>query len=113
MGQRQFHIDQSNDPDTLFTRDQLQNPKSAYGALARDGVSCTVCHHMSNEGLDDPANYTGLFKTGPANEAYGPFPSDTDPSGAKTGDSVNSRGSVPMPHRNSALLDLDGLSRRK
>ncbi|MGO9605221.1 MAG: hypothetical protein ACLQAT_17840 [Candidatus Binataceae bacterium] len=94
MGQRQLHIDKGNDPSTLFTRDIVDDPTSPYGALARDGVSCNVCHHMSATGLDDPANYTGKFLLGPANEVYGPYPSgDSD---VKVGDNV-----IPRPMKNS------------
>jgi hypothetical protein len=94
MGQRQFHIDKGNDPDTLFTRDQLQDTTSPYGALARDGVSCDVCHHMADNKLDDPSTYTGKFIAGPANEIYGPYPSgDSD---VKVGDNV-----IPRPMKNS------------
>ncbi len=96
MGQRQFHIDKGNGPNTLLTRAVLQDPKSKYGALARDGVSCAVCHHMSDDQLGDPSTETGLFKVGPASELYGPFPSDPDPTGAKSGDSV-----IPLPMQNS------------
>ena len=44
-----------------------------YGALARDGISCTVCHHIVSEGFGNEASYTGNFITGPPNEIYGPF----------------------------------------
>jgi len=96
MGQRQFHIDKGNGTNTLFTRAVLQDPNSKYGALARDGVSCAVCHHMTDDKLADPSTDTGLFKVGPAGEVYGPFPSDTDPTGAKSGDSV-----IPLPMQNA------------
>ncbi len=48
MGQRQFHIDGAGE---YFTRDILQvtdpsDPDHKYGALARDGISCTVCHQI-------------------------------------------------------------------
>jgi len=105
MGQRQFHIDKGNGPNTLLTRAVLQDPKSKYGALARDGVSCAVCHHMSDDKLADPSTDTGLFNVGPAGEVYGPFPSDTDPNGAKTGDSV-----IPLPMQNAeGITPLQGL----
>jgi len=96
MGQRQFHLDKGNGPKTLFTRDQLQNATSPYAALARDGVSCAVCHHMSDDGqnLDDPSAYTGRFPVGPANVLYGPYPSGE--SDAKVGDNV-----IPRPMKNS------------
>jgi len=96
MGQRQFHLDKGNRPKTLFTRDQLQNATSPYGALARDGVSCAVCHHISDDdqNLDDPSAYTGRFLVGPADVLYGPYPSgDSD---VKVGDNV-----IPRPMKNS------------
>ena len=105
MGQRQYHLDNGNGPDTLFTRDQLQDPNSNYGALAREGISCAVCHHMSADNLGDPSTYTGLFKLGPATEVYGPFPSDPDPTGAKSGDSV-----IPLPMQNAVgITPKEGL----
>jgi hypothetical protein len=94
MGQRQFHLDKGNDPDTLFTRDQLADATSPYGALARDGISCAVCHHMVDKDLDDPSTYTGHFHVGPADVVYGPYPSgDSD---VKVGDNV-----IPRPMKNS------------
>jgi len=96
MGQRQFHIDNANHPDRLFTRNMLEDPQSKYGALARDGVSCTVCHHISAKDLGEPSTYTGLFNVGPPTEIYGPLPSNYDPDGAKVGDSV-----IPRPMDNA------------
>ncbi|MGH2508526.1 MAG: hypothetical protein ACRDHZ_14175, partial [Ktedonobacteraceae bacterium] len=100
MGQRQFHLDKGNGPFTLFTRAQLNNPNSRYAALARDGISCAVCHHMADQNLGDPSTYTGHFILGPANEVYGPYPSgDSD---VKVGDNVirrpmiNSVGILPV-----------------
>ena len=90
MGQRQFHIDKGNDPNTLFTRDILQDSTSPYGALARDGISCAVCHHVADEDPEDPAFFTGKFQVGPANELYGPYPSGEG--FAKVGDNV-----IPRP----------------
>ena len=69
MGQRQFH----SDTGKLFTRDQLQDPNSPYGALARDGISCTLCHRISAEGLGTKETYTGNFHVGPAEHMNGPF----------------------------------------
>jgi hypothetical protein len=105
MGQRQFHIDKGNAPNTLLTRAVLQDPKSKYGALARDGISCAACHHIADDQLGDPSTDTGLFKTGPASEVYGPFPSDPDPDGAKSGDSV-----IPIPMQNAiGITPKEGL----
>ncbi len=44
-----------------------------YGALARDGISCPVCHHSSDQDLGEERTYTGNFVTGPADEMYGPY----------------------------------------
>ena len=44
-----------------------------YAALARDGVSCAVCHHVSADGLGEEETFNAGFKTGPADELYGPF----------------------------------------
>ena len=70
MGQRQFHLDNAG---AFFTRDHLNDPTSKYGALARDGVSCMVCHRISNDGLGTPATYTGLFNLDPPNQVNGPY----------------------------------------
>ena len=51
MGQRQHQADKGTDP---FTLDQAlasdeTDPNHIYGGLARDGVSCTVCHQISDQ----------------------------------------------------------------
>ncbi len=50
---------------------------STYGALARDGISCAVCHHMTNEEFGKEPSFTGNFVTGPFDVFYGPFENDT------------------------------------
>ena len=80
MGQRQFTHDNPGQP---FTRAMAQDhttdldanaePPFKYGALARDGISCAVCHRISPEGLGTPATYTGDFELGPSDELYGPY----------------------------------------
>ena len=47
-----------------------------YAALARDGISCTVCHHLASQDLGEERTYTGNFLTGPADEIYGPYETD-------------------------------------
>ncbi len=69
MGQRQYQ----EDTGKLFTRDQMQDPNSIYGALARDGISCTVCHRISAEGLGTTETYTGNFNLDPTNHINGPL----------------------------------------
>ena len=52
-----------------------QNAEQHYGALARDGVSCLVCHQMATQALGQERSYTGNFVSGPANEINGPYDS--------------------------------------
>jgi hypothetical protein len=94
MGQRQYHLDKGNGPFTFFTRNQLNDPNSKYAALARDGVSCMVCHQMIDQKLDDPSTYTGKFLLGPPGQVFGPYPSGN--SLEKVGDNV-----IPAPMINS------------
>ncbi len=49
------------------------NMNQRYGSLARDGISCTVCHHIVDTGFGTDNIYTGNFVTGPSNEIYGPY----------------------------------------
>lgn len=44
-----------------------------YAALARDGISCTVCHHVSTTDLTTDAAFTGNWTPGPDDTLYGPF----------------------------------------
>jgi len=69
MGQRQYH----EDTGRFFTRDILQDPNSMYGALARDGISCALCHRISPEGLGTPGTFTGDFNLGPPDKMDGPY----------------------------------------
>ena len=48
-----------------------------YGALARDGISCAVCHHIADQDLGEEQSFTGNFVSGPADEIYGPYDDDT------------------------------------
>lgn len=80
MGKRQLDIDTKNTKPFLvdYVQEFGTMPLAKYGALARDGVSCTVCHHIAAEGLGKPETFTGQFKVGqfkvdPANEINGPY----------------------------------------
>ena len=99
MGQRQFALDNQsggNDAcrelfaveppeevpfgDKPFTRNMVahwpgsqDNSEQHYAALARDGISCVVCHQMSDISLGDDAAFTGNFVSGPSDEIYGPY----------------------------------------
>jgi hypothetical protein len=72
-------------PRLLFSRQQVnaipyratteaEKKDAKYGGLARDGVSCTTCHHIE---IDDKApigkTFTGDFKTGAPDVLHGPF----------------------------------------
>jgi hypothetical protein len=113
MGQRQLTLDAREDKtlDSIFrveyvylsqklSKDATAPPYQRYheyGELAREGISCTVCHHInapSQEQVDNwqPAqknwvtkstpkelayflfhNNTGRYERGPADELFGPF----------------------------------------
>lgn len=110
MGQRQFALDATGGDCGQFQRNTANavpypsgNPTAAnatYGALARDGISCTTCHHVvlgeeaeknrrlpANRCVDQKQkifnppsthdgfalNFTGNFLVGPDAEVYGPF----------------------------------------
>lgn len=72
-GQRQLHLDHKRP----FTHDVIyaegSHPMARYGALARDGITCTVCHHISPEGLGQEQTFSGQFKVGRADELWGPY----------------------------------------
>jgi hypothetical protein len=97
MGKHQWDMDHNANksaPHTAFSLDKVyatagrhEKPgdnHSHYGALARDGISCTVCHRMQPrvqpEGDQRSAlqffletSITGNMTFGPTNELYGPF----------------------------------------
>jgi len=82
MGKRQLAIDH---PGTLFNRDIVQirdqnEPYFKYGALARDGISCTVCHQIVDDKKPLKDIFTGQFEVSHPGEfekgvsyIYGPF----------------------------------------
>jgi hypothetical protein len=99
MGRHQFHQDKENphhqiNADDKFTIDHVYHTagedehigkgNSKYGALARDGISCVICHRSQPrpQPEDDSRPYlqhfldnsiTGHLYYGPADEIYGPF----------------------------------------
>ena len=82
MGQRQFHLDEAGE---FFTQDMVFNtdpadPSHKYGALARDGISCTVCHQIVDTDKPLQESFTGQFDiSAPGQDEpgisniYGPF----------------------------------------
>ena len=53
--------------------ESVPNTEQQYGALARDGISCNVCHRIAAQDLGDESTFTGNFVTGPLDEEYGPY----------------------------------------
>ncbi len=49
------------------------NHSAAYGALARDGISCQVCHQMLDTDFGQEASFTGNFVAGQPTEVFGPY----------------------------------------
>jgi hypothetical protein len=89
MGRRQFASDQSGNHErfTVAHATATVGPHAAHGALARDGVSCAVCHRMQPK--PQPAHdhrpylqyflesqITGNFNLGPKGEIFGPYKDD-------------------------------------
>src|SRR5581483_9500041 len=89
MGKRQLDLDQHGNAD--FKLDNIYNtnlndPMFKYGALARDGISCAVCHHIVPDKVppgQNPFKYfldhsiTGQFSVGEPTEVNGPFTKET------------------------------------
>lgn len=95
MGQRQLEL--NTDGKGQFTPAMVQQrdpggPNYEYGALAREGISCTVCHHIKQS--DVPLmkfierEATGRFDLTPADQLEGPFEKP-----------------VPIPMHNSLGID--------
>ena len=81
MGQRQLTLDSGGKerftPRIVGIRN-VKDPLFPYGALARDGVSCAVCHHVaSTEGKSVmqfiAESSTGQFRYTPAEQLSGPY----------------------------------------
>jgi hypothetical protein len=64
--------------ERMVTAWRDEDPTNArYGALARDGIDCALCHHIADKDLDPqhlPSTFTGNFRVGPPDRLYGPFP---------------------------------------
>jgi len=73
MGQREAHatVDRAFEHTMVYATGS--SPEARLGALARDGVSCAVCHRATAEGLGTGATYTGLFNVAPGTTIFGPF----------------------------------------
>ena len=78
MGQRQVESD-TRQP---FKHDMVyalpDQPDGKYGALARDGVSCSACHRISKDDLGKPETFTGKFKLDAPDVTNGPYEKPTE-----------------------------------
>lgn len=73
MGQRQVNLDRHKPFEHDMVYAMPGDPDGKYGALARDGISCDVCHRISKEDLGQPSTFTGLFKVDPPGTVNGPY----------------------------------------
>ncbi len=97
MGKHQYRLDHGEDAEPFGLDHVMRNSTESdavekkggekdwrYGALARDGISCTICHQMQprEQPADDHRHYleffletsiTGNLHVGNPNELHGPF----------------------------------------
>jgi len=77
---RATDYDGKNFTAQMVTAWRDEDPANArYGGLARDGINCTMCHHVADRDLDPqnlPKTFTGNFRVGPPDKLYGPFPNE-------------------------------------
>jgi hypothetical protein len=57
----------------MVTQYQADQPYAKYGNLARDGISCAVCHHVADTALGTEPSFTGNWVAGPGDAVYGPY----------------------------------------
>jgi hypothetical protein len=60
------------EPDDSGSLMPVLQSDSSLGRLARDGVSCTVCHGMSPEGLGTEQSFSAGFALDPQRRLFGP-----------------------------------------
>ncbi len=58
---------------TVPDADQENMHEAVFAGLARDGVSCAVCHRIAPDGLGKPETFNANFELGPADEVNGPY----------------------------------------
>ncbi|MCG8450365.1 MAG: cytochrome P460 family protein [Pirellulales bacterium] len=93
MGKHQYRLDHGNEAAHFDVEDVMRRSTDQdatgendwrYGSLARDGISCTICHQMQprEQPAEDHRHYleffletsiTGNIYVGNANELHGPF----------------------------------------
>jgi hypothetical protein len=73
MGQRQLELDKKQPFSHEMVYALPDDADGRYGALARDGISCAVCHQMSKEDMGTLPVFTGKFKLEPPTVVNGPY----------------------------------------
>jgi hypothetical protein len=89
-----------------------EDPANAtYGGLARDGVTCTMCHHVADVDLDPqhlPKTFTGNFRVGPPDQLYGPFPNASSTEDVRTKPMQHALGITPAAGTQIAGSEMCG-----
>lgn len=101
MGKRQLDSDNGGNGDFQLSYLQVTdrgNPHYKYGALARDGISCEVCHRNAPDQIPPgtpplehflKTSITGHFQVSNPERLYGPFKDDNiSPYAMKTGTGI-------------------------
>jgi hypothetical protein len=105
-GQRQLQLDA---PGRVFDHAIIfelpDAPDGKYGSLARDGITCTVCHQMSGKGLGKPASYTGNWTPTAPSDVQGPYADDVhvDPMKRALGKTPSGEGGRAEVMKSAAL----------
>lgn len=73
MGQRQLELDKKQPFAHEMVYAMPDDADGKYGALARDGISCAVCHQMSKEDMGTLRVFTGKFKLEEPTVVNGPY----------------------------------------
>lgn len=72
----------ATDLNNTYANAYDNTPEEAhFGALARDGVTCVICHRMTDKDLGKPESFTAHFELGDPSLVNGPFAEhiQTDP----------------------------------
>ena len=79
-GVRQAQLDNVEFKKDFIYLDDPSDDNFKYGALARDGINCTMCHHIAEAGSESDffaSQTTGAFPMSPVNVIYGPYKTET------------------------------------
>ncbi len=82
-----------------------------YGGLARDGISCTICHRVADVDLDPDhlsETFTGNFRVGPPDQLFGPFPNPDSAQPVRTKPMQHALGITPVYGAQMARSELCG-----